>query len=192
MKTLITSVLLALSALHFLGCGPKTDSQTQVDGTNDVVTEIPDDTVMNDATAEKDAEFAMKAANGGMAEVQLGEIAQTKGVDPKIKEFGKMMVDDHTKANDELKALASAKGIALPAGPDEETAKAITDVSSKNGRDFDKAYAQQMEKDHEKTVKLFEDGQEDVQDTEIRAFIDKTLPVLRSHLEQSRNLNKRK
>lgn len=142
------------------------------------------------AFAEEDSKFAVDAANGGLAEVQLGKIAQDKGSSPKVKEFAKMMVADHTKANDELKKLAESKNITLPTAAGEEMQKATADISAKNGNDFDKAYIAQMVKDHEKTVKLFEDGQKNVKDAEMKAFIGKTLPVLKTHLDHVKNLDK--
>lgn len=192
MKTLITSMMLAVTALLW-GCGPSSsDSKEKADSANEALTDAARDTHAINAVDEDDARFAVDAANGGLTEVQLGKVAQDKGSDPRVKEFGKMMVDHHTKANDELKAIAADKNITLPATPGEDMEKNIADISSKSGKDFDKAYIKQMVKDHEKTVKLFEDGQKNVKDAEIRAFIDKTLPVLKSHLDQIRNLDKAK
>lgn len=177
------------------GCGNSnsTESTTEVaDSTNEAVADSQEQAGDSAAVAEEDAKFAVDAANGGMAEVQLGKVAEEKGTDPKVKEFGKMMVADHTKANDELKTLAASKNITLPAAPDETMQKAASDVSGKNGKEFDKAYIDQMVKDHEKTVKLFEDGQKNVKDAELKAFIDKTLPVLKTHLEHVKSLDKSK
>lgn len=168
------------------------DTTSQADSTNEAMIDSSQKTGAAPAIAEKDARFAVDAANGGMAEVQLGEMAQSKGSDPGVKNFGKMMVDDHSKANDELKMIAAGKNITLPAAPNDEMQKVATDLSSKSGADFDKAYIKQMVDDHEKTIKLFEDAQKDVQDSDIRAFVIKTLPVLKTHLEQVKALKKAK
>ncbi len=192
MKTLKISIMLAITALLW-GCGQSSsDSKAKADSTNEALSDAAKDTHAINVADEEDARFAVDAANGGMAEVQLGQIAQDKGADSRVKAFGKMMVEHHSKANDELRALAASKNIALPATPGEDKEKTIADISSKSGKDFDKAYIRQMVEDHEKTVKLFEDGQKDVEDAEIRAFIDKTLPVLKSHLDQIKNLSKAK
>ena len=103
-----------------------------------------------------------------------------------------MMVTDHSKANDELKMIAAGKNITLPAAPGDEMQKVAADLSSKNGADFDKAYIKQMVEDHKKTIRLFENAQQDVQDNDIRAFAVKTLPVLRSHLKHIESLEKTK
>src|SRR4051794_33104428 len=86
-----------------------------------------------------DSEFAVKAATGGMMEVQLGQIAQSKASDQRVKDFGNMMVQDHSAANDELKRLASAKNVTLPADVTDKQKKEIDDLNKKNGADFDKA-----------------------------------------------------
>lgn len=192
MKPATTLLTLATAAMLW-GCGTSnsTDSTEAADSANEAMADSAGTTAAT-AVAEEDAKFAVDAADGGMAEVALGELAQNKGTDPKVKEFGKMMVTDHTKANDELKALAAGKNITLPAVPSEDKQKVATDLSAKSGKDFDKAYIDQMVDDHQKTVKLFEDGQKNVKDVEIKAFIDKTLPVLRSHLDHIKSLDKAK
>ncbi|MCF3109393.1 DUF4142 domain-containing protein [Niabella sp. CC-SYL272] len=168
------------------------DPTTRADSTNEEMIDSSHAAGAAPAIAEKDAKFAVDAANGGMAEVQLGEMAQSRGADSSVKAFGKMMVTDHSKANDELKMIAAGKNITLPAAPDNEKQKVATDLSSKSGADFDKAYIKQMVDDHEKTVKLFEDAQKDVQDSDLKAFAVKTLPVLRTHLEHVKALKKTK
>ncbi|MCD2423254.1 DUF4142 domain-containing protein [Niabella pedocola] len=168
------------------------DTTSKADSTNEAMIDSSHTAGTPPAIAEKDAKFAVDAANGGMAEVQLGEMAQSKGTDPGVKEFGKMMVDDHSKANDELKMIAAGKNITLPAAPGDDMQKVAKDLSSKSGADFDKAYIKQMVDDHEKTIKLFEDAEKDVQDSDLKAFVIKTLPVLRTHLEHVKALKKAK
>lgn len=189
-----TTLLTFATAAMLWGCGTNnsTDTTETADSTNEAMAESAQTTGTTTAVAEEDSKFAVDAANGGMAEVELGQLAENKGTDAKVKEFGKMMVTDHTKANDELKALAASKNITLPAAPSEDRQKISRDLSAKSGKDFDKAYIDQMVKDHEKTVKLFEDGQKNVKDSEIKAFIEKTLPVLISHLDHVKSIDKSK
>jgi putative membrane protein len=143
-------------------------------------------------TGEEDIKFINEAASGGMAEVELGQMAQTKATDPQVKEFGAMMVQDHTKANDELKALAEKKNITLPATPSEQQRKVKDELSTKSGKDFDNAYVLNMVKDHKKDIKLFEDASKKVDDPELKAFIVKTLPTLRMHLTHVQAIEKNK
>ena len=187
---------MALATVAMLsGCGSKstetTDTAEFADSTNEAAA---DNTASDSASVatEDDAEFAVNAANGGMAEVALSKIAEEKATDPKVKEFAKQMITDHSKANDELKTLAASKNITLPSAPNEEKQKAASNLGSKSGADFDKAYIAQMKKDHDQTVKLFEDAQKDVKDAELKAFIDKTLPVIKAHAEHVKSLDKTK
>jgi putative membrane protein len=139
-------------------------------------------------TESGDAKFAVDAANGGMAEVALSKLAQTKASNAKIKDFASMMVTDHTKANDELIALAKSKNITLPATVSEDKQKTMDDLNKKSGAEFDKAYVDIMLDDHKKTVDLFMDESKNAKDPDIKAFVDKTLPTLKMHLEHVQSI----
>jgi putative membrane protein len=136
------------------------------------------------------ADFFVKAADGGMAEVAAGKLAQEKATNPKVKEFASMMVTDHTGANSGLKELASKKNVTLPDTVSTDHQKSAADLGKKTGKDFDKAYMDMQVKDHEKTVDLFKDGSKNVKDTELKAFIDQTLPKLQAHLDAAKALKK--
>ena len=194
MKIASTFMTLAVVATLW-GCGSKstdtTDTTEFADSTNEAMADGAASDSSSAAVAD-DAEFAVAAANGGMAEVALSKIAEEKATDPKVKEFAKQMITDHSKANEELKTLATSKNITLPSAPNEEKQKVASDLGAKSGSDFDKAYISQMKKDHDETVKLFEDAQKEVKDTELKAFIDKTLPVIKSHAEHVKSMDKSK
>ena len=134
-----------------------------------------------------DKDFAMKAAQGGMAEVSLGQMAAQKATDADVKNFGNRMVNDHGKAGDELKQLATNKGIALPTDLDAEAKKTSADLSKKS-KDFDKSYMNDMVKDHEKDVKEFEKASKDVQDPDLKSWASKTLPVIQDHLNMAKQI----
>lgn len=136
--------------------------------------------------SDADKEFVMKAAQGGMAEVALGNVAAQKGTDAGVKSFGTRMVDDHGKANDELKTLAANKGLTLPAEPDADSKKTQDELSKKSGKAFDKAYMQDMVKDHEKDVAEFEKQSTAAQDPDLKAWVTKTLPTLQDHLKMAK------
>ncbi|WPU95716.1 DUF4142 domain-containing protein [Mucilaginibacter sabulilitoris] len=135
------------------------------------------------AVDKDDAKFAVAAANGGIAEVELGTLAQQKAVNQKVKDFGGMMVSDHSKANEEMKALAKSKGITLPTKIDSDEQKVKDNLSSKSGADFDKAYVDNMIEDHKNDIKEFEDATKNLKDPDLKAFAVKTLPTLKMHLE---------
>ena len=130
-----------------------------------------------------DAKFAVATANGGMAEVVLGKLAQEKAMNPKVKDFGAMMVKDHSKANEELKALAKTKGIMLPVAIDKEDQKVKDELSAKSGAAFDKAYVSDMIDDHKADIKEFEKASKNCKDEDLRAFAVKALPMLKMHLD---------
>src|SRR5713226_3035286 len=101
-------------------------------------------------------QFMMKAAAGGLAEVELGKLAIEHASDSAVKQFGQRMLDDHTKANDDLKQVASKKGISLPAEPGSKEKALIASLSERKGAEFDKRYMDHMVKDHKEDVKEFQ------------------------------------
>jgi putative membrane protein len=143
----------------------------------------------NRGAAMTDSDFMTEAAGGGMAEVELGKLASTKAQSADVKKFAQMMIADHTKANTELKALATGKGATLPTEPDAAHKSMMTELQGLSGAAFDKAYIAGQLADHEKTVKLFQTQVQSGTDAEIKAFATKNLPTLQSHLEMVRNLN---
>lgn len=135
-----------------------------------------------------DKSFMNDAAEGGIAEVNAGQAAQSKSSNPDVKAFGEHMVTDHTKANEELKALAATKSVELPTSPSlVQQAKAKL-LDRKSGADFDSSYADLMVTDHKKTVKLFEKEASEGDDADVKAFASKTLPTLKMHLKMAEEL----
>ena len=126
--------------------------------------------------------FLTETAQGGMMEVALGKIAATKAQSPEVKAFGQRMVTDHTKAGDEVKAIAAKKKITLPtemAGGAKET---IDRLSKLSGADFDKEYVKLMVDDHDEDLDAFKD-QQDSDDADVKAFADKYTPIIKSHYD---------
>lgn len=130
-----------------------------------------------------DASFYKKAAEGGIAEVEAGNLAQSKSDNPQVKDFGAMMVKDHTAANDKLKALAATKDVTLP------TTSSVGQMATKakwevlTGDTFDKSYIKGQIKAHQETIALFRKEVASGQDPDAQAFAKATLPTLRSHLK---------
>ncbi|MGI4750252.1 MAG: DUF4142 domain-containing protein [Janthinobacterium lividum] len=142
-------------------------------------------------TDKDDADFSVKAANGGMAEVQIAQLAQQKATSADVKAFAAKMITDHTKANDKLMALAKQKNITLPAALGNDEQKVLDDLSKKTGKDFDKAYVKNMVDDHEKDVKLFSDEAKDAKDADLKSFAGTTLPTLKEHLMMIKAIDKK-
>jgi putative membrane protein len=142
------------------------------------------------SVSKDDATFVVNAANAGMTEVQLGQLAQQKGTMKDVKDYGSMMEKDHTAAGDKLKALAMQKNITLPSTISNDMQKNVDDLQKKNGKDFDKAYISMMVDDHKKVISQFEDESKKGSDADIRAFADSTLHTLRHHLQEAEKCKK--
>lgn len=192
MKKQLIALLLLTGSCFFYACnGNNTSSETSTsDSTSTTATDTLGnrmDTMTNTTgTAmvdEKAKKFAADAATGGMMEVELGNLAQQKASSQAVKNFGKMMVDDHTKANDNLKTIATQKNIDLPASVTDDQRKDIDKLSKKTGADFDKAYVDMMVDDHKKDIAAFKKAEGDVSDNDIKNFITNTLPTLQKHLD---------
>ena len=119
----------------------------------------------------KDKTFMHKAAKGGMMEVAMGRLAEQNGQSDDVKSFGKRMVTDHSKANDELKSIAAQKGVKLPS-------KEPTEKWSS-----DKAYINMMVKDHEKDLAEFQDEANNGSDPDVKKFAEDTAKVVQEHLD---------
>ena len=137
--------------------------------------------------AAEDKEFVSKAGMGGMAEVQMGNLALQKAASADVKAFGQRMVTDHSKANEELQQLATAKGLALPTELGGEHKAALDHLSSLSGAAFDKAYMDHMVEDHEKDVAEFEKASNSAQDSDVKGWAGKTLPTLQQHLQLAKD-----
>ena len=139
-----------------------------------------------------DKQFMTKAAQGGMGEVALGQLAQTHGSSAGVKQFGQRMVTDHSKANAKLMQVAAKQGVTLPAapGPEEQATKAR--LSKLSGAAFDKAYVSDMVEDHVKDVADFTKEAKTGKDPAVKTFAATTLPTLKMHLQMARSLKSHK
>lgn len=179
MKKIWTIIGAAAFSFAVISCGnPKQEDTKEI-------AEDQNEEKFDDSNIEKDTEFAVKAADGGMLEVELGKLAQTNAASPEVKKFAQMMVDEHTKANDELKAVAAQKNITLPATMGEKCQKKYNDLAEKKGNDFDKDYISLMVSDHKDVVDEFEKEADKGNDPEIKAWAGEKLPALRHHLEMA-------
>jgi len=129
-----------------------------------------------------DRKFMEKAASGGMAEVKLGQLAMDKATSPTVKEFAKRMVDDHGKANDELKEIATKKNFPMPTDLTTKDKATYDKLAKLTGDSFDKAYMDAMVKDHDTDVKEFQhEAKLTGADPDLKAFAEKTVKVLEEH-----------
>jgi putative membrane protein len=201
MKKLIWNGLLALTLVAGYGCdsNPKASTETtasdNASGSGENSTASTDTAAtgsnMNETPTSTEAnDFMLKAASGGMMEVTLGQMAQEKGSNADVKSFGQKMVEDHGKANAELKTVAASKNVTLPVELLAEHQKHVDEMSKMSGADFDKHYMSMMVEDHQKDVAEFEKASQ-MEDPDVKAFATKTLPVLKSHLEMAQKANRK-
>ncbi len=199
MKKISFVFLLGIATMAFQSCGDSGTDNDSINSSSNNETANTESNTMADSNAtmgmgndsqNEASQFMVKAANGGMMEVELGSLAKDKATNPQVKEFAAMMVTDHSKANDELKSLAATKNFTLPATMDSDHRDHITDLSNKTGKDFDKAYMDMMVDDHKKDIDLFEDiTKKDNVDADLKAFATKTLPVLKKHHEAAKKIH---
>jgi putative membrane protein len=138
--------------------------------------------------SSKDYKFLTDAARGGLEEVQLGQLARDRGASQGVRDFGEHMVKDHSKANDELKQIAMQKGATQPMRLSHSEQSKLDHLQNLNGVDFDKTYTKDMVKDHKKDVKEFQKAAKGLDDPDLRAFAQKTLPILEQHLQMAESL----
>jgi len=133
-----------------------------------------------------DASFLKKVAANGSAEVEVAQLARQKAMRDEVKQFADRMVQDHTKANDQVTALARSSGVELPAGPDKEHAKKMRKLEKLTGADFDREYMHMMVEDHEDAVKAFKREAKAKHPNDVTNFASSTLPTLEDHLAAAR------
>jgi putative membrane protein len=139
---------------------------------------------------DKAGQFIQKALDGGQMEVRLGQLAQQKAQSQDVKNLGATLVKDHTQADQELQQLASTKNLqpsstARAEHSEKKHDQMLTKLENQSGAEFDKAFVRMAIKDHRKDIKEFERARTEISDADLTAFIDKTLPTLRNHLQMA-------
>lgn len=167
----------------------RTDTSTIT--TTNTSTDATPNTASSVVTDEKSSTFLVKAANSGMAEVQLAKLAQQKATIAAVKSFAAMLEKNHSAANDQVKNLAGQRNVSLPALPSDDKQKMYTDMEKMTGKAFDKEYISMMVKSHNDGINLFEDTRSNASDIDVKNFADKTLPTLKTHLDSAKAIQKR-
>ncbi|MEP6947085.1 MAG: DUF4142 domain-containing protein [Acidobacteriota bacterium] len=200
----LTATLACACALMFAACGGETNVSINANSNRSAMNSNSNGSTMGSAansignamntvantasnmanmsTAASPNTFLAEAAQGGMAEVELGKLAEQKGQSPEVKKFGQMMVTDHTAANNELKVVAGKKNMPVPADIGAKHKSSMDSLSKLSGADFDKQYVDMMVDDHEEDVAAFEKQADSSSDPDVKAFAAKTLPTLKKHL----------
>lgn len=147
-------------------------------------------TNQNMTAKSADAKFMMTAAAGGLAEVEMGRLALERASSDAVKQYAQRMIDDHTKANQDLMQVASTKGVTLPTGPDAKHMALMEKLRRMTGADFDRMYIKEAGiKDHQNMEKLFRNETIKGKDADVRAFASRTLPAVQDHLRMAREMS---
>jgi putative membrane protein len=191
-------VLLLLGVMTITGCRSNNASDEVNSNTNNYnSTNDPDastggstsEQINQEANVDDDAlTFIKTAASSNVMEIEIGKLAQQKAQSQRVKKFGAMMVNDHTKASDELKALASEKNVVVNYSLKPEHKKHIADLQKLSGATFDKHYIQMMLSAHTTDIQLFEQFGADNRDKAVNNFATKTLPILKMHLDSAKSI----
>ena len=192
MKKLSIAIIIA-GAMVLSACNGNSNSTSTTDSTN---TMSSTDTGMNTdtskATVGEDAvNFVQEAASGGMMEVQLGNIAQKNSKNKAVQDYGKMLVDDHSSANNKLKDIADNKNINIPTSVTNDQQDKIDKLSKETGSDFDKDFISMAVDDHQNDIDKFKKAEDNIQDADLKDFIAKTLPTLQKHLDKAKEIKKK-
>ncbi len=173
-----------------LGAGPAfAQYNPQPQGTEKSNPGVYSTTDQTNAKTPADDAFAQKAEQGDMAEVKLGQLAEQKGTNPAVRDFGKRMVQDHSKNEKDLQNTASREDVALPSGIDKADQDTYDRLAKLNGEAFDRAYVRDMVKDHTKDVAEFQKEAKDGHDQAIKNYAEQTVPVLQTHLDLARKMD---
>lgn len=195
--TLASGVLFLLSGSPAMAQAPGTPqpmAQPERPGMPGTTPNTPG--ITNDTTQMKtktdDKKFVRDAAMGGLTEVELGKLAAEKGSTDSVKEFGQKMVDDHTKANEELKKVAGTESITIADSLDAKHQSRVDKLSKLSGTAFDKAYIKDQVKDHEQDASEFQNEAQNGTQVAVKDFAAKTLPTIQGHLAMAKDIQKGK
>ena len=195
MKRLSTFVAALFLCLSFFGCSQQKSASNEGDYSKqqDSAQQPSQQQTQGAASSSQsgDQQFIMETAQGNQAEVQAGKLAAQKASDPGVKRFAQKLVDDHTKANQQLQSLPGANQALQSASPPDDKRQEIDQLSGLSGKEFDRAFIDQMVQDHEKAVSKFQEVASSATDPQVKQFASQTLPTLQKHLEQAKALQSR-
>ena len=146
---------------------------------------------VNPTLSTSDATFMTEATRGGLAEVQMGQLAQRNGRSAAVKRFGQQMVSDHGRSNQQMMTLAQQKQITPPSTVGAEHQRVYDDLSKLRGNAFDRAYARAMVQDHQEDLRAYQEEAANGTDPDVKAFAAREVPILQEHLRMAQRLSQR-
>ncbi|WGV24342.1 DUF4142 domain-containing protein [Halotia branconii] len=189
--------MMAIALSVATGCTPTGQPDQNVSQTPPAqpvqTTDTPSPTVSPTTSGQNnlsasDKQFMNEAAQDGLAEVQLGQLASERGTSDTVKQFGQRMVQDHTQVNNQLKQLATQKGVTLPTTIGTTNQQVEQRLSKLSGANFDREYMNEMVQAHQKDVSAFQNEAQQGQDADLKALVTQALPTLQEHLQQARSI----
>lgn len=192
------SFAICVAALAVWSCNNSSDTGTDVDTTASMTSgDTSASANTNTAAAstpltKDDSAFVMEAAVGGMMEVEAGKLAQQNAVSQRVKDFGSMMVTDHSNANSELASLATSHGLTVPAALPADEQKHLDAMKKMSGKTFDRHYIDMMVNDHKKDIDKFKMAAEKCDDAALKSWASSTLPTLQKHMDSVNAIKKGK
>lgn len=177
------TVFLLSAFILIITFGMASCNNEKTEDTKEVATETND--AKFDNKKENDADFLVAAAGINLEKIQLGQLAQKTSTMKDVKELGKMMEDEHTRAFKDLQALAAQKQITIPAALTEDGQEANKKLMNKTGKDFDEEYCDMMVNGHKDAIDKFKKASTDAADPDIRKWAASMLPALQTHLDHA-------
>lgn len=172
---MLTKFVAAIAALAFVAASPSLAAQTKAS--------------KQGALAKQDQRYFRDMAQDNMAEVQTGKLAQQRARSDEVKKFADRMVEDHGKMLEEQRTMAKSRNMQMPKAPNKEQQAALKKLQGAKGEQFETAYMSEMVKDHERTVKLLEEAAQKVEDSELKAMVEKATPVIEEHLKMAKEIS---
>lgn len=179
-------ILLSVSGLILAGCAR--DEEQSMGAGGAVVGSERSSGAASSYLGEQDQTFLKEAASAGLMEVQMGRLGAQKGQSQAVRQLGQRLVQDHSKANQELKLLASQKNVTLPTEIPTEHQTMLSHLKSLEGAEFDQAFKKHALEHHQEDIQKFEKASQSSPDADVKAFAQKTLPVLQEHLKMAQGI----
>ena len=184
----MNSRLAAAFAIAALVAAPLAQAQSP-DSQKSQAQKSPQAATQSGKLARQDARYFREMAQGSLAEVQAGKLAQERASAGEVKQYAERMVEDHGRMLSEQQAMARSKGVQMPEEPSRAQQSAMKKLQGEKGERFDRAYMSQMVQDHEKTLKLVREAAKNAKDPQLKAMAQKAAPDIEKHLQMAKQLS---
>ena len=179
-------VIVSVSALILAGCATQEEESTSMGvGSPSTTSEIGQS---SSYLGDQEQTFMKEAAQAGLMEVQMGRLAAQKGQNQSVRQLGQKLVQDHSKANQELKLLAAQKNVTLPTDLKTEHESMLSHLKTLEGAEFDQTFKKHALEHHQEDIQKFQTASRQAADSDVKAFAQKTLPILQQHQQMAQSI----